>query len=196
MTEYPVLVADPPWKFGDKLPGVSRGAEKNYKVMPTEKIKTFLPEFLAEHQDVTIAKDAWLFLWRVAGMQRDALDVIDAWGFELKSELIWVKTNGSVVHDEDTGKTLLPKLHFGMGRHTRQAHEVCLIARRGKNIRKSGSVRSVFFAPIGPHSSKPEKFYSIVQELVGGPYLEFFGRVRRKSFDSYGNEMPEKDPLL
>ena len=32
------LVADPPWRFDDSLPGKSRGAEKNYRTMTVEEI--------------------------------------------------------------------------------------------------------------------------------------------------------------
>jgi N6-adenosine-specific RNA methylase IME4 len=35
---------------------------------------------------------AWLFLWRVASMQAEALDVAAAWGFTPKAEIVWVKT--------------------------------------------------------------------------------------------------------
>lgn len=90
------LVADPPWKFRDKLPGKGRGAAKYYGCMSVADICRFaLPP---------LADDAYLFCWRVASMQREALDVVAAWGFILKTELVWVKRTSS------------GKRWFGMGR--------------------------------------------------------------------------------
>lgn len=53
-----ILLADPPWKFGDKLPGTGRGASKHYPVLSVDEICSFaLPP---------VADDALLFMWRVS----------------------------------------------------------------------------------------------------------------------------------
>ena len=99
-----VLVADPPWKLSDKLPGDGRGAEKHYATLTTSEIMRFpLPD---------LAEPCLLALWRVAAMQQEALDVLKAWGFELKTEIVWKKLT-------KTGKTAI-----GMGHYTRGSHEV------------------------------------------------------------------------
>lgn len=61
---FRVLTADPPWSFGDKLPGALRGAEKNYSVLTIDGICKFELPMLAD--------DAWLFLWRVSSQVEDA----------------------------------------------------------------------------------------------------------------------------
>lgn len=167
------LVADPPWKHGDQLPGSGRGAEKHYRCMSTEDICALhLPALEA---------DAILFLWRVASMVPDALRVCKAWGFKPKSELVWVKTSGEVKATDDVGVLPDARLHFGMGRYTRASHEVCIIATRGKaaGLIQRHNVRSVFFAPVGAHSAKPAEFYRIVESLVAGPIVELFAREAR-----------------
>jgi N6-adenosine-specific RNA methylase IME4 len=64
-----VLVADCPWLFSDRLPGKGRGASKHYDCLTVEQLCAFpLPP---------LADDCALFFWRVASMQRAALDVID-----------------------------------------------------------------------------------------------------------------------
>lgn len=89
-TKVAALCADPPWKFGDKLPGKSRGAEKNYTVMTTEEIMRLpLPP---------LADDGLLFLWRVSSMVEDAYRVMRAWGFEPKTEIVWRKRRTRDVH--------------------------------------------------------------------------------------------------
>lgn len=77
---YRVIVADPPWQFGDALPGPKRGATSHYETLSLGALKNFpLPP---------IADDAMLLLWRVAAMQQEALDVVKAWGFKVKSEIV------------------------------------------------------------------------------------------------------------
>ena len=168
---FRVLVADCPWKFGDSLPGKKRGAQKHYDVLPVEDLERFpIPE---------MEDDSVLFLWRVAAMQEEALRVVRAWGFVPKSEMVWVKT------------TPEGKLAFGMGRIVRAAHETCLVATRGRAaalVRDRG-VRSVFLAPRGEHSAKPEKFFELAERLFPGPYAELFARgAPRPGWTRFGRE--------
>lgn len=175
-----VLVADPPWSFGDSLPGKTRGAARQYACMSTADICALrLPP---------IASDALLFLWRVSSMPQDALDVARAWGFTPKTEIVWVKLSRC------GGTTSTPDrvpLHFGMGHYVRGAHETCIVASRGrgKDLIRSRSVRSVFLAPVGEHSAKPDAFYELVEQLAPGPYTELFGRRQRPGWAVLGEEL-------
>lgn len=170
--KYRVLCADPPWAFGDKLPGDSRGAEKNYRVLTLDDIKAFpLPD---------LEDDCILFLWRVSAMQEEALAVVRAWGFVPKTEIVWKK------------KTKHGKRWFGMGRYCRAEHESCIIAVRGKMPPKVKNVRSTFSAPIGIHSEKPEAFYKIVEKMYDGPYVELFGRRLRDGWKVLGDQAPKE----
>jgi len=170
-TPFRVVAADCPWRFADKLQG-TKGAAAQYPTMTVDELCSFgVPIHLPP-----IADDAYLFFWRVAAMQAEALAVINAWGFTVKSEIVWVK------------KTIRGNRHFGLGRHVRAEHEVCLIATRGKVAPKSRSIRSVFEAPAGRHSEKPAKFYELVQSIARGPYLELFARRQRPGWTCTGNE--------
>jgi N6-adenosine-specific RNA methylase IME4 len=170
---FRVVLADPAWLFGDKLPGEGRGASKHYGCMPARDIcRMPLPP---------IADDALLLLWRVASMQQEALDVAKAWGFVVKSEIVWEKL------------TKLGKPHFGMGRYVRASHEVCLVCTRGRVKVKSRSIRSRFAAPVQEHSRKPDEIYAIAEALSDGPYVELFARRRRAGWTSIGNELPAEE---
>lgn len=174
-----VIVADPPWQFGDDLPGKGRGASRHYAVMPTREIE----RFLIDHPELPrITTPALLFLWRVGAMQEEAFRVARAWGFEVKSELVWIKTTAGAAG----GRA------FGMGRYTRWCHETCLIAARGSgaSLIRDHAVRSVFDAPIGAHSAKPDAFYSLVEKMTDGPWLELFARRARAGWVQHGNELP------
>ena len=41
MSVYHTVVADPPWRFNDKLPGKGRGADKHYETMTIEEIRGY-----------------------------------------------------------------------------------------------------------------------------------------------------------
>lgn len=176
---YKVLCADPPWPFKDKLPGNGRGAAKNYSLLSVNDLVRFpLPP---------LADDCVLLLWRVAAMQQAALDVARFWGFEVKSEIIWLK------------KTSTGGRWFGMGRTVRAEHEVCLIGTRGRPAVRNHSVRSTFVtdfeglsAMVGRHSEKPEEFYNIVESMFKGPYVELFARRKRSNWTCLGNELGDE----
>lgn len=180
------IVADPPWAFEDRLARKGRGAENHYRVMPIGEIcrypwVTETPSAMLPPQSrprFSMASDAILFLWRVSAMVPEALRVCEAWGFTPKSEIVWVKTT------QDS-----KKLSFGMGHTVRNCHETCIIAKRGKPKITSRSVRSVFEAPVGAHSEKPDKFFELVEELCEGPRLELFARKRRAGWTQMGDEL-------
>lgn len=168
---YSCVVADPPWQFDDKLPGPKRGAETHYSCMPVDQICCLkLPD---------IADDAILFLWRVASMQEEALQVVRAWGFAPKSEIVWYKVNTSG-HPQ-----------MGMGRTVRNCHETCIVATRGKYSKLIDSHRelSVFSAQRRAHSEKPAEFYALVERLCVGPRVELFARRHRPGWDCLGSEL-------
>lgn len=209
---FRVVCADPPWRFGDKLPGAGRGAERQYPTLTAKQICQLpLP---------AIADNAILFLWRVGSMQQEALDVMRAWRFDQKSEIVWNKL------------TKNGKPFFGMGRTVRGAHETCLIGWRGRPEILDKGIRSVFDAPVPTypeghpdigkakldpktgaplfhkrtgkplvvevgdyiHSAKPERFYTeVVERLAGGPYVEIFSRRTREGWHMIGNEVGKYD---
>jgi len=172
---FRVVVADPPWQPKDKLPGKSRGAERNYPCMSTADLcRLVMPP---------LTKDAVLLLWRLASMPQDALDIVKAWGFTPKTEIVWVKLTSK------GGELGSAKLHFGMGRQVRASHEVCLVATRGRVQPQNHSTRSVFFAPVGRHSEKPEAFFDIAESLYAGPRVELFARRVRPGWTCVGHDV-------
>ena len=54
-----------------------------------------LPDIIEYHRTVFaefVAPTVWLFLWRVAAMQDQALALIKELGFAVKTDIVWVKT--------------------------------------------------------------------------------------------------------
>ena len=216
-TVYRVISADPPWCPRDKLPGRSRGAARNYRLMTTDQICSFPAE-----SGIRFADTALLALWRLGSMQEDALRVADAWGFRVMTDAVWSK------------RTKDGKRWFGMGRTLRNSHEIALICVRGSasDLVINNAIRSEFDAPVPTywdghpdigtplmdedgepvldrkgrvrrvrvgdyiHSGKPDEFFDqILAPLVGtrGPNLEIFARKRRPNWDAIGDELPAKE---
>lgn len=182
MTAFATIVADPPWPFRDHLPGKARGASKHYTTMTLREIKDYLawPGRAGRVEMIEIAADARLFLWRVAAMQEEALAVVRAWRFTPKAEMIWIKTRADLV-----------SLHIGMGRTVRNTHEAVLIGQRGHPERLNKSIPSVFRAPYTAHSAKPDHFFTLVEALSPGPYLELFARRQRPGWTCIGDELTD-----
>jgi N6-adenosine-specific RNA methylase IME4 len=125
-------------------------------------------------------KNCVLFMWWIASMPEEAVDLAEAWGFKIKTMtgFVWNKTT-------KTGKP-----HFGMGHWTRAGAECCLIATRGKISPVSHSVRSVVTAPVLKHSQKPTVVADRIVELCGDlPRIELFARDRKPGWDCWGNEV-------
>lgn len=164
-----LVVADPPWKFGDRLPS-RNGAESQYNCLPLYEIQRFpLPP---------IADDAVLVLWRVSAMVEEAYEVVRSWGFVPKTELVWRKMNKSGVG-----------VRMGMGRTLRNSHETAVVATRGRPQLLNRSTITVFDAPVGRHSEKPHVFYEIMESLTDGPRVELFSRKQRPGWYCFGNEV-------
>ena len=102
----------PPWRYQDRK--CNGACEFHY---PTMNIKDICDIPINKIAD----KDCVLFLWATYPMLKEALDLIDAWGFKYKTiGFQWVKQNKS-------GKVFF----FGLGRWTRGNTECCLIATKG-----------------------------------------------------------------
>ena len=124
--------------------------------------------------------DSFLFMWWVASMPQEALQVVNAWGFRLKTmtAFSWIKQT----------KTLLD--FFGMGFYTRQQQEHCLVATKGSPRVISHSVRQNVRAVNTKHSKKPAIVRDSIIELVGDlPRIELFAREKIQGWDSWGDEV-------
>jgi len=167
---FNVILADPPWRYDNV--GVHGAVEPHYPTMSIEDICD-LGEILP------VAENAALFLWATNPLLQDAFFVIDAWSFDYKTNIVWVKTE---------------LRRPGSGWYVRGRHELCLICVRGsftpldENI--SPPIGSVIEAPVSEHSEKPEELYGIIEQLYPDcSYLEVFARKNRDGWTSWGDEI-------
>lgn len=169
---YGVILADPPWAFrlySDK--GDAKSPQSHYDCMSLGAIKALPVASLA-------APDCALFLWATAPMIREALAVMDSWGFAFRTMGAWAKQS-------KTGR----KWAFGTGYCFRSAAEFFLLGVRGKPRVQSRVVRNLIVAPVREHSRKPDDLHDMAAALYPGPRLELFARERRAGWDAWGNDV-------
>lgn len=83
--KYNIIYADPPWRYNDK--GCNGNAQKHYNTMRLSDICALPVKDIAD-------KDCVLFLWATYPMLKDAMRVIESWGFKYKTlGFQWVKRN-------------------------------------------------------------------------------------------------------
>jgi N6-adenosine-specific RNA methylase IME4 len=166
--KYPLVLADPAWRYEFSKTS-TRAIEANYPTLALEEICALPVSDLA-------APIAVLFLWVPPTILEEGFSVIRAWGFNYCAQSIWEKEDGP-----------------GKGFYFRYKHENLLVVTRGDMPPPPPHARlpSVFRAPRGAHSEKPEIAYRIVERMY--PELrkiELFARSRRPGWDCWGNEAP------
>lgn len=175
--KFKLIYADPAWKYKDKCHSGERGVDYKYDTMTLDEICQMRP-FI----DALADEDCLLAMWHVGPQPREALQVIDAWGFKLQNfkGFTWHKL------------TKYGKSHIGMGNMTRANTEDCLFAKRGKPKRFYAGVRQFVEAKIGAHSEKPDEVRKRLVQLMGDvPRVELFARQRFPGWAAWGNGLPQ-----
>jgi len=163
---FPVIYADPPWQYDHPISD-SRRIENQYPTMPIEEICALPIEEIA-------APDGILFLWVTTPFLEKGLRVLEEWGFDYRTSMVWVKPS------------------IGPGQWVRQRHEYLLIGVRGNIPTPKGENKpdSVIEAPRTEHSEKPEVVYEIIERMYPElPKVELFCRKPRTGWVAWGNEV-------
>ena len=185
---FRVIIADPPWSFGDKLrmSSTPRGAEANYATMPTTDVMELAVGPLMEPDSVGA-------VWVPDALLQDGLSVLKAWGFEHRQVWTWVKTAKGEERLDPDGVPDDLAMAFGMGRLARACCEHLLVGVRGRPYPhlRDRSTRNVFLHAALPHSQKPETVQDALERMFPeGPHLELFARRQRPGWVCVGNEAP------
>jgi N6-adenosine-specific RNA methylase IME4 len=174
---FSVIYIDPPWEvvtYSDR--GKDRGPERHYPTMTIERIRALR---------IPAADDCVMYCWRTAPHAALAHSALEAWGFAYVSEHIWGKV------------TAAGAVRTGTGRWNRNAHEVLMVARRGKMPCPAPGTQfpSLILAPVREHSEKPDIFADMIEAMFPNcARLEMFARRPRAGWTSHGNELVEASP--
>ena len=162
--KFTTVYADPAWSYGNQ--GTRAATNNHYATMSVDEICA-LPV-----ADV-VGDNAHLYLWTTNAFLRDSFTVIESWGFEYKSVLIWCKPQ------------------MGIGNYFRVSHEYLMFAMRGNLPFGTRSQMSWTVEDRQRHSQKPQAFRQIIETASPGPYLEMFARQTVPGWVVWGNEVTE-----
>lgn len=177
-TPYGCLLADPPWQFINRTGKVAPEHRRlsRYGTMNVDAIAALPVARVA-------AATAHLYLWVPNALLPDGLRVMEAWGFQYKSNLVWRKIR------KDGGSD-----GRGVGFYFRNVTELVLFGVRGKNARtlQAGRTQVNYLETRKrEHSRKPDELYDIIEACSPGPRLELFARGRREGWAVWGNQAAE-----
>ncbi len=175
---YKTILADPPWQFQNRTGKVAPEHKRlnRYQTLNLDEIKAIPVAKAAEDT-------AHLYLWVPNALLPDGLAVMQAWGFQYKSNLIWQKIR------KDGGPD-----GRGVGFYFRNVTEVLLFGVRGRNARTLQAGRSqvnIMSTRKREHSRKPDEQYPLITSCSPGPYLEMFARGKREGWTIWGNQADE-----
>lgn len=172
---FRTILADPPWQFQNRTGKVAPEHKRlsRYSTLTLEEIRNLPVSAVA-------GETCHLYLWVPNALLPDGLAVMQAWGFQYKSNLVWHKVR------KDGGSD-----GRGVGFYFRNVTELILFGIRGRNARTLGPGRSqvnYLCSRKREHSRKPDEQYPIIEACSSGPFLELFARGGRKGWTSWGNQ--------
>jgi N6-adenosine-specific RNA methylase IME4 len=174
---YGTLLADPPWRFTNRTGKVAPEHKRlsRYDTMSVGEIAA-LPVSDA------MADKSHCYLWVPNALLAEGLEVMNAWGFTYKANLVWHKVR------KDGGSD-----GRGVGFYFRNVTEFVLFGVRGglRTLAPARSQVNLIGTRKREHSRKPDELYPIVEGCSPGPYLELFARYPRDGWDVWGNESSE-----
>lgn len=173
--KFHTVLADPPWRFANRTGKMAPEHRRlnRYGTMELEEIKS-LP--VSE----IVAEPAHLYLWVPNALLPEGLEVMKAWGFHYKSNIVWHKIR------KDGGSD-----GRGVGFYFRNVTELVLFGIRGKNARTLQPGRTqvnLLGTRKREHSRKPDEMYDLIESCSRGPFLEMFARGTRPNWSGWGNQ--------
>jgi N6-adenosine-specific RNA methylase IME4/predicted XRE-type DNA-binding protein len=181
---FSTILIDPPWRFQNRTGKMAPEHRRlnRYETMELNNIKQ-MP--VAAHCN----KTCHLYMWCPNALLKEGLEVMDAWGFKYKTNLVWYKVR------KDGGPD-----GRGVGFYFRNVTELILFGVRGSMRTLDPGRRQVNIISTRKreHSRKPAETYELIEQCSPGPYLEIFAREPAKGWTSWGNEVEtyeDKRPL-
>ncbi|ACJ00057.1 MT-A70 family methyltransferase [Rhodospirillum centenum] len=175
---FSTVLADPPWRFTNRTGKMAPEHRRlsRYGTMTLDGICALPVQRI-------VAPTAHLYLWVPNALLPEGIQVLRAWGFEYKSNIVWHKIR------KDGGSD-----GRGVGFYFRNVTELILFGVRGRNARTLDAGRTQVNY-IGTrkreHSRKPDEQYGLIESCSPGPYLELFARGTRPNWSVWGNQADE-----
>ena len=179
--KFRTILADPPWQFQNRT-GKMAPEHKRLNRYGTMTLDDILALPVAQLAD----DPAHLYLWVPNALLPEGLQVMLAWGFQYKSNIVWHKIR------KDGGPD-----GRGVGFYFRNTTELLLFGVRGKNARTLAPGRrqvNIIKTRKREHSRKPDEQYELIESCSPGDYLELFARGSREGWATWGNQADDYTP--
>jgi N6-adenosine-specific RNA methylase IME4 len=172
---YSTILIDPPWRFTNRT-GKVAPEHKRLKRYPTLSMQEIAAMPVGAHA----CNPAHLYLWCPNALLAEGLEIMKAWGFTYKTNIVWYKVR------KDGGPD-----GRGVGFYFRNVTELLLFGVKGRMRTLSPGRRQVNIlrSRKREHSRKPQEIYNLIQECSPGPYLELFARERVDGWTTWGDEV-------
>jgi N6-adenosine-specific RNA methylase IME4 len=179
--QFATILADPPWQFMNRTGKMAPEHRRlhRYKTMK-------LAEICALPVQQVAAEQSHLYLWVPNALLAEGLEVMKAWGFTYKTNIVWYKVR------KDGGPD-----GRGVGFYFRNVTELLLFGIRGKLRTLAPGRREVniVITHKQEHSRKPHQMYDVIERCSPGPFLELFARHPRRAWTQWGDEVPTNGDL-
>lgn len=171
---FGTILIDPPWRFANRT-GKMAPEHKRLRRYPTMSFADIAALPVGE----LAAPQAHLYLWCPNALLAEGLQIVQAWDFTYKTNLVWYKIR------KDGGPD-----GRGVGFYFRNVTELLLFGIKGKLRTKQAGRRQVniLVARKQEHSWKPGEQYDIIESCSPGPYIELFARRRREGWTCWGDQ--------
>ncbi|MBR5410339.1 MAG: S-adenosylmethionine-binding protein [Clostridia bacterium] len=175
--KYNTIYADPPWQFQNRTGKVAPEHKRltRYETMTLEDIKSLPVSEIADDK-------AHLYLWIPNALLPSGLEVMDAWGFEYKGNVVWEKVRKDGLPD---GR--------GVGFYFRNVTELLLFGIKKKSapnrtLSPARSQVNLVRSQKREHSRKPDEIIPIIESCSLPNRIELFARGDREGWDMWGNQ--------
>jgi len=121
-----------------------------------------------------------LYLWVPNALLREGLQVMEAWGFTYKTNIVWYKVR------KDGGPD-----GRGVGFYFRNVTELLLFGVKGtmRTLQPGRRQVNLIATRKREHSRKPRELYETIRQCSRGPYLELFARQRIEGWTQWGDQV-------
>lgn len=172
---FSCVLADPPWQFINRTGKIAPEHRRlsRYGTLRTDLISSLPVSEIS-------AATSHLYLWVPNALLPEGLQVMSAWGYQYKSNIVWRKIR------KDGGSD-----GRGVGFYFRNVTEIILFGVRGKNARtlQPGRTQVNYLETRKrEHSRKPDEIYPLIEACSPGPRIELFARGLRSGWTVWGNE--------
>ena len=172
---FGTILIDPPWRFTNRTGKVAPEHKRlrRYRTMTFDAIAALPVGALAKAK-------SHLYLWCPNALLHEALEIMQAWGFTYKTNIVWLKVR------KDGGPD-----GRGVGFYFRNVTELLLFGVKG-SLRTLDSGRrqvNLIASRKREHSRKPDEIYKVIEDCSPDPYLELFAREQVPGWTQLGDEV-------